>query len=62
LGGTNHLPYKDVLIVVKLQLFIQGINEQLFQTILLEAFKTKQVHQSDRVTVTAATFRKPVSA
>jgi hypothetical protein len=30
-----------MLIVVALQLFIQGIDEQLFQTILLEAFKTK---------------------
>jgi hypothetical protein len=29
-----------MLIVVALQLLIQSVDEQLFQTILLEAFKT----------------------
>jgi len=54
---TNHLPCKDVLIIVVLQLLIQGINKQLFQTIPLEAFETKQVSQRDTVLVIAATVR-----
>lgn len=41
LDSTNHLPCKDMLSIVVLQLLIQSVYEQLFQTIILEAFKTK---------------------
>lgn len=61
LDNTNHLPRKDMLIIVILQLLIQSVYEQLFQTIILEAFKTKLVHQSDRVLASAATLRNPIN-
>jgi hypothetical protein len=41
LDSTNHLPCKDMLIIVVLQLLIESVYEQLFQTVILEAFKTK---------------------
>lgn len=61
LDSTNHLPCKDMLIIVILQLLIQSVYEQLFQTVILEAFKTKLVHQSDWVLASAATLRNPIN-